>query len=759
MSALDRILAQFPGAKRQGAGYMTRCPAHKDTRPSLSIREGDDGRVLIFCFGGCQSESVLAAVGLTFGDLYENGPAASRLGEPVALYDYYGSSGALLYQVVRYSPKEFRQRRRGPNGVGWIWDLKGIERVPYNLAEVKVEAATGGIVFVPEGEKDVETLGMLGLVATTNSSGAGQWSASHAAHLRGACVVVLPDNDAVGRRHAATVAATCLAAGARWVRIVELPNLPPGGDVSDWVADGGTVQRLLDLVRDTPASQVEPSAAVATTGESDSPSAPFTDIGNGERLVSRNGGRIRFVHGLGWHIYNDVLWCPDDTLEIERLAKDTIRSINQEAARTADAKLREEVLKHAKRSESNSRVKAMLERARAELGIPLRVTQLDADPWALNVQNGIIDLRRGELGQHDPTAYCSKLAPVKYDPTATCPLWLSFLDRVFSGNQELIAFVQRAFAYSLTGSTEQQVLFLLHGSGSNGKSTLLEILHALLGSYAARARFTTLMVRRAGGSASEDIARLDRMRVVTSVETAEDQQLNESLVKSLTGSDTVVARYLYQGSFEFVPQFKLWLATNRLPDIRGTDDGIWRRILLIPFAVHIARSEWDVALKEKICANELAGVLHWAVLGLASYRERGLAPPDIVLGATEAYRSDSDTFQVFIDECCEVRPNALTPATALFGRYKHWSEGRGERAGTQTWFGRRLSDRGFEAVRGRRSSGGRALRRGLVLQPVERVGESSHTGPQTRSEFGSPGANPLQLSPPRPPTNEPGDAQ
>ena len=246
--ATARFLSALDGVRRNGVGWMARCPAHDDRTASLAVTNGNDGRCLAHCHAGCSLEAVLAAMRLAPGDLF----AQPRPGTPprarrriVATYDYADAAGKLAYQVVRYAPKDFRQRR--PDGDGWSWSLAGVERVPYRLSEL-LAAPADAVVYIPEGERDVDILAAAGAVATCNPGGAGKWPATFAPHLAGRTVVILPDNDAPGRKHAEQVRA-CLAPVAASVRVLELPDLPDGGDVSDWLAAGGTVEQLAEMTR------------------------------------------------------------------------------------------------------------------------------------------------------------------------------------------------------------------------------------------------------------------------------------------------------------------------------------------------------------------------------------------------------------------------------------------------------------------------------------------------------------------------------
>jgi hypothetical protein len=248
-------LAARLGAKRAGKGWTARCPAHEDDRASLSIGTGQDGRALVKCHTGCRTEDVLTALGLTLADLYEHSTEQSSRSRIIATYDYRDEGGALLYQVVRFEPKTFRQRR--PDGSGWTWRLGDVRRVAYRLPELRGRAT----VFAPEGERDVDRLWALGLPATCNAGGAGKWQDAYTRQLVAAGVqhvVILPDNDAPGRQHGAMVARSCLAAGLA-VKLVELPGLPDHGDVSDWLAAGHTRDDLAALVTAAPRYTPDPA--------------------------------------------------------------------------------------------------------------------------------------------------------------------------------------------------------------------------------------------------------------------------------------------------------------------------------------------------------------------------------------------------------------------------------------------------------------------------------------------------------------------
>lgn len=237
--ALRNVLSKLGTAKKRGKEYICRCPAHEDKTPSLNVSLGDDGKVILHCHAGCQVDDILDKIGLAAKDLFAD--SGQKPSEPITTYDYTDAGGKLLYQVVRFSGKDFKHRRPDGNG-GWIWKMEDAERVPYRLPEI-VKAVTGGLpVYVAEGEKDVDRLASLGLVATCNSGGAGKWTAGLSAYLQGADVIILPDNDEPGKAHARQVADSL--AGIASVMIVELDGLPEKGDVSDWLNAGHNAEEL-----------------------------------------------------------------------------------------------------------------------------------------------------------------------------------------------------------------------------------------------------------------------------------------------------------------------------------------------------------------------------------------------------------------------------------------------------------------------------------------------------------------------------------
>ena len=390
-----------------------------------------------------------------------------------------------------------------------------------------------------------------------------------------------------------------------------------------------------------------------------------TDLGNARRLVALYGHNLRYCSKWKqWLVWDNSRWVPDDTGEVQRLAKATIEFIHSEAGSMANGAAIE-LRRHALRSESEARLRAMVELAKTEPGIPVTPEELDADPWLLNCLNGTLNLRTGELLSSHREHLCTKQVPVDFDPQATCPVWEAFLNRIMKGRAELIRFLQRGIGYSLTGMTNEQVLFLFYGTGANGKSTFIETVRHLLGDYAQQADFSTFLERK-GDSPRNDLASLKGARFVAAVEAAEGRQIAESVIKQATGGDTIRARFLFKEFFEYKPQFKLFLVANHKPKVTGTDEAIWRRIRLAPFEVTIPAGERDKELPDKL-RRELPGIMAWAVRGCLDWQANGLGEPVEVSTATAAYRQEMDMLAEFLNDKCIQGQTASTSA-GLFTR-------------------------------------------------------------------------------------------
>jgi putative DNA primase/helicase len=423
-----------------------------------------------------------------------------------------------------------------------------------------------------------------------------------------------------------------------------------------------------------------------------------TEYGNAERLVALYGDDLRFCHISGkWFAFDGRRWVEDATADVVRMAKATVRNIYREAADTADQKVREAIVQWARKSERAGQIAAMMKLAESEPGVTVQPHDIDSDKWLLNTLTGTLDLRTGRLRNHARGDLLAKLVPVEYGASAKCPRWTQFLAEVFAQHPDVIPFIQRAVGYSLTADTREECLFLMHGTGRNGKGVFVKTVSAILGDYAGTADFSTFTPRRDEGP-RDDVANMRGKRLISAQESREGGALAESLIKWLTGGDKVRARRLYENSYEFEPTHKLWLATNHKPIIRGTDSAIWSRIKLIPFEVSFEGRE-DRGLKAALL-EELPGILAWAVKGCLEWQRHGLEFPESVVKATLEYRDESDHVGRFIQERCVVEEGFSARGSDLYNAYRKWFESGGEEALTQTAFGLRLTERGMKKERG-----------------------------------------------------------
>lgn len=697
--SIEFILSLLEQVKPTGNNqWQALCPVHDDSVPSLSISCGDDGTILMRCHAGCKIKAICDALGIEIKDLFPGNTKKARTtkGRELAKYDYYDESGKLVHCTVRFAPKNFRQCRPGDNGER-IWNLQGVTLVLYRLPEL-LKANPAEWIFIVEGEKDVDRLADLGLVATTCPMGAGKWKDGYKRYLKNRKVVILPDNDTPGLEHAKQVAKSILDVALE-AKIVILPDLPKGGDVSDWLDGGGIRETLLELVEGAKSCKKK-SRKQTHTEQTTKPPTEFnlTDAGNGERFAKQHGDKIRYCWTWNrWLCYDGKRWNLDKGAErANSLAVDTARSIIAEA-REKEHEQRGQILKWSHTSESSTRIAAMLTCARAVKPIPAYFEQFDKDMWLLNCLNGTVDLRTGKLRPHNPADMITKLCPVKYDPNAQLELWDTFLATATRGDTTMLDFLQTAVGYSLTGDTSEEKLFFIHGPAASGKSTFLEAIKATFGDYALTSDFETFLERKQIGGVRNDVAKLNGARLVASIEVDEGKKLAEGLIKMLTGGDTVSARFLYRESFEFLPQFKLWLAANCAPRAKDDDDALWRRILKVPFEHVIEKKDQDPKVKATLRTSSEAGpaILAWAVKGCLKWQQEGLIVPEIIEQSTEEYRESQDPLKDFFEDECQFDPIAFVPVAELRKAYDDWAKDSGLRYTLgPNEFNRRLESKG-----------------------------------------------------------------
>jgi putative DNA primase/helicase len=402
---------------------------------------------------------------------------------------------------------------------------------------------------------------------------------------------------------------------------------------------------------------------------------------------------LRYVALWGqWLSWDGTCWKPDTTLA----TYDRIRDLSREVSTKADA----------------TRVAGIEKLARADRRLAATIDQWDQDKYLANAPTGVVDLRNGALRPHRPEDYLTKTLAVGPDPECPTPLWDAFLRRVTADDTALASFLQQAAGYALTGDTREHAMFFLFGVGANGKSVLTTTISAILGDYHTSAPIETF-VATAQERHPTDLAGLRGARLVTAIETEEGRRWAESKIKAMTGGDPIKARFMRQDYFEFLPQFKLWIAGNHKPHLRSVDEAIRRRLHLIPFTVTIPPGERDKRLADKL-RSEWPGIIHWMIRGCLAWQQHGLVAPPAVRSATESYFMNEDALGTWIEERCELQLDGWTLNKALFTSWKEWAEAAGERVGTRKSFVQSLEKR--TGLRYQRRDEGRGTY-GLKLKP------------------------------------------
>jgi putative DNA primase/helicase len=403
-----------------------------------------------------------------------------------------------------------------------------------------------------------------------------------------------------------------------------------------------------------------------------------------------------------------------------RRAKTTVETIYGEAAELAfDSDQRKNLFKFALKSEAAGRIAGMLNLAQSEPGIPVLPAALDADPWLFNCANGTIDLKTGTLREHRREDLLTCLSPVAYDPQAACPDFEKFLWQIFNGNQNIIDFIWLSLGYALTGETREQCFWIFWGNGANGKGTLVDCISEIFGSYRMNVSTETLLAKQNEGSQiRSDVARLDGPRLVTAAEIDKGRRLSESLIKGLSGKDTITARFLYGKDFDFRPQFKLFIQTNNKPIIRDQTNAMWRRLKLVEFPMDF-REHPDRELPEKLRV-EMSGILAGLVRSCLNWQQYGdLNEPDEVKEAVQEYRAEMDPLKEFLETKCLIGPDLTTPAAGLYSAYNSYADENNlqkrERLLKRS-FGLALAEQGFRKAKG---TSGVRLWRGIGLRAPE----------------------------------------
>ncbi|WP_438287737.1 phage/plasmid primase, P4 family [Staphylococcus hominis] len=424
------------------------------------------------------------------------------------------------------------------------------------------------------------------------------------------------------------------------------------------------------------------------------PIRSYDDTGNADRFIDRYGHLYKHSYITNkFYIYDGQKWKVDDRGAIRKLIDEMIESIKNEkvlhSEDVTEEEAREAFQKYYKKTRGTQSKKNIMN----ELMHRKTVTpdEFDKDDMLLNVANGYIDLTSRELYKHDINRMFSQIANTDYSEKMQPAVWLDFLNDIFAGDKAVIRYIQKALGYSLTGSTREQVMFILFGKGRNGKSIFVETIAEILGDYSNNMQAKSLMVKK-NDNVNTDIARLSKARFVTSSEPNEGFRFDEGLIKQITGGDKVTARFLYAEEFEYTPKFKIWVSTNHKPIIRGTDDGIWRRLVLIPFDVQIPEEKVDKDLKYKLL-REAPAILNWMAEGAYMWMREGLELPEKLKASSKAYRTEMDVIEQFIEDECKRVDDGRVKANELYSVYKNWANENNAYKMSNKDFGQKMKEK------------------------------------------------------------------
>lgn len=602
-----------------------------------------------------------------------------------------------------------------------------------------------GAVVVSEGPGDGLTVAGVGYDAVcirgAALAGSPDLLAELAHGLKGAQVIAAGDNDEAGQRFNRALAEGLKPYGIE-VFALPLPDLGPKTDVTRWrehtvatsngpafaalfhaavksarpVVDRAVAEkehRRAEVAHRTGAVQVSSDMGadaarilgelVTTYGESDAM--------NAHALVAWTDGRIKYASGLGYFVWDGATWIKSAT------------RVRQEIHAMGAALVLAGCLPESRGFTMTTRIDALMTELRSVPSVHVDAEEFDAKPHLLSFRNGVVDLRTGKLRAHDKGDMLTVTLPIEYDPSAQAPRWEQFLGEIFPGNPDLVDYVRRLVGYGITGSTSEQCFAVLWGKGANGKSVFTDVCTDVFSGITKTTAFATFEDKGNGGGIPNDIAALRGARLVMASEGESGKPMSEAVLKRVTGKDKVTARFLRQEFFTFAPTFLIMLATNHKPKFRGQDEGLWRRVKLIPFNRYFAPHERDYDLDRKLLA-ESAGIVAWAVRGAVEWYANGLRDPESITTATREYRATSDALAGFFPGVLEPADDSvMLPGADAYNAYRDWCEAEGLKS-TEVW-----SRKAFYGAMEERNIGKKKTNKGIALVGVQVAGETAPVGP------------------------------
>jgi putative DNA primase/helicase len=610
-----------------------------------------------------------------------------RYGPPAARWTYFDGNGEVLGYVARYEPAGERKQI-----VPWTWDGErwGMGQWPsprplYGLQEL--EARPDSAILVVEGEKAADAARRFATpyVVITWPAGAMATDKADWTPLTGRKVLLWPDADEPGKKAMQRVA-QIIHERASEVKVLDVADQPDGWDAADAEFTGWADCKAWMTPR---VSVWAPSASVpvvqraaevidADTGEIEPIPPEFSDDSLALEFVAQFGAGLRWSPGLGWMHDEGTHWKRDDHLIRFDLARKTARTV----AMLADQKIRKPIT-------SAKTVNALLFLAQSDPAVVVPAAQWDNDPLILNTPDGLVDLRTGKTHQRNRQQYLTQLCRVSPDAGQKTEHWLRFVSQVFADDADTIEFVQRMCGYCLSGDRREQKLFFAHGQGSNGKSTLLDILMWIMGTYALKLPTTALMASRNERHPTE-LAQLHGKRLAVSNELEEGSFWAEARIKELTGDETLTARFMRQDNFTFTMSHKHLIAGNHKPRLKGGDPAMARRMVLVPFLQKFEGAAKDAKLPEKLKA-EAPGIMAWAIEGARKWYADGLAIPSSVEDASRDYMAEHDDIAMWIEECCKTDAGTHARSSDLYASFRRWKQSRGEHEPSQTVWGEKMT--------------------------------------------------------------------
>lgn len=752
------LLGRFAEVTEQpDGGYLAVCPAHDDSRPSLRIWRGDDGKVRLTCRAGCSSANVVRSAGLAWPDMFDAEGDSLTVpaerpelvsGEPLLLLaDYVAETAEALGDGYGYAAeaREYLTDRFGIDPATAAELLLGVDAsadgpFPYlsrayrayprlTVPLMNFKGAAHGLqgrdlsgdcpgrwisLSNPAGSRwgaygVFRGQGGYGVTVVTEGPGDGLTAASVgydavavrgaalaanpdlikelANGLRGQLVVAAGDDDPAGQKFNRDIAAGLAAHGVA-VHVLAIPRC--ASDITAWRESDPEGFPIAFHSAVKGASPVESAAASATRATAEVLSertgslvvtsdqgleavgllqglvaryGEASDVLNAHALVAWTDGRIKYAPGLGFYVWDGRVWERSDVKvrqEIHRMGAALMLS-GSEAGRKASLGFT-----------YRKSIDDLTTELRSVPSVHVSADAFDARPDLLSFANGTVDLRTGALRPHSKADMLTYGLEIDYVADAACPRWERFLQEIFPDHRELASYMQRLTGYGLTGHVSEQCFAVLWGKGANGKSVFTDTLTAVFRTISKTTPFGTFEDKASGGIPN-DVAALRGARLVMASEGEAGKPMSEAVLKRVTGKDMIAARFLRQEFFEFKPSFLLLLATNHKPKFRGQDEGLWRRVKMIPFARWFSPAERDHKLDVKLLA-EAEGIAAWAVRGAVAWFANGLQDPAVITAAGREYRETSDALAGFYPGVLEPAEGAVMNGTDAFNAYLDWCE-------------------------------------------------------------------------------------